>query len=77
MNSHIILNSCYTVDLVIFACLNFHEFAIVRFFKKSRFREFSISMIGSAIKIKKNCDILNSRIFPPSRKFKLPNITRY
>ena len=38
-----------TVDLVIFACLNFREFVILRLFARSRLRELSILMIGSAI----------------------------
>ena len=32
----------YTVDLVIIACLDFHEFAILRLFVKSWIAEFSI-----------------------------------
>ena len=41
-----------TVDLVIFACLGFREFVILELFTKSRIRELSISMIGSAIIIR-------------------------
>ena len=37
-----------TVDLVIFTCLDFREFFILKFFTKSRLCELSISMIGSA-----------------------------
>ena len=38
------------VDLVIFACLDVHEFAVLRLFTKSRISELSVSMIGSAHK---------------------------
>ena len=39
----------YTVDLVIFACLDFHKFVILGLiFTNSKIRELSISMIGSA-----------------------------
>ena len=34
--------------MVIFACLNIGEFVILELFMKSRIRELSISMIGSA-----------------------------
>ena len=37
-----------TVALVIFACLNFREFVFLGLFTKSRIRESSISMMGSA-----------------------------
>ena len=39
---------CNTVSLIIFACLNFCQFVILGPFTKSRIRELSISMIGSA-----------------------------
>ena len=39
----------YTANLVIFACLNFRQFFIFGLFARSRIRELSISMIGSAI----------------------------
>ena len=39
----------YTVDLVIFACLDFREFVILRHFTKYRIRELSILMIGRII----------------------------
>ena len=39
----------YTVDLVIFACLDFREFVILELYTKSRIRELSISMIVSTI----------------------------
>ena len=45
-----------TVDLVIFACLDFREFVIFGLFTKSRIRELSISMIGSAYN-KNFCEI--------------------
>ena len=38
----------YTVNLVIFACLDGREFVVLRLFKKSRIRELTISMIDSA-----------------------------
>ena len=37
----------YTVDLVIFACLDFREFVVLGLFTRSRIRKLSISMIGS------------------------------
>ena len=37
-----------TVDLVIFACLNFHEFSILGLLTTFRIRELSISIKGSA-----------------------------
>ena len=37
-----------TIDLVIFACLDSREFVILGLFTKSRIRELSTSMIGSA-----------------------------
>ena len=43
-----LLASKITVDLVIFACLDFREFVIWGLFTKSRIRELSISMIGMA-----------------------------
>ena len=38
-----------SVDLVIFACLDFREFVILGLYTKSRIRELAILMIGSAI----------------------------
>ena len=50
-----------TVDLVISASLDFHEFVIFRPFAKSRIRELSISMTCSAIIIiKKFASFFNS-----------------
>ena len=40
----------YTKDLVIFACLNFREFVILKL-HTSRIRELAISMIGISIMI--------------------------
>ena len=37
----------YTVDLVIFACLNFREILILGFFTKFRIRKFSLSLVVS------------------------------
>ena len=39
----------YTVDLVIFVCLDSREFGILGHFMKSRIRKLLISMIGSAM----------------------------
>ena len=58
------LNAVYTVDLVIFACLNFRELQIVELFTKLRFREFSF-FFGSAIILITFASFLNSRICPP------------
>ena len=38
-----------TVDVVMFACLDFREFVTLGFLTKSRIRELSMSMIDSAI----------------------------
>ena len=54
----------YTIDHVIFACLNFHEFLILEFFTKIRIREFSFFLI-SAIVIIIFARFLNSRIGRP------------
>ena len=54
----------YTVDLVIFACLNFREFLILRLFTKFRIREFSFFFSGSNIMII-FARFLNSRVCPP------------
>ena len=37
-----------TVDLVVFACLHFREFVILRLSKKSKIRQLSMLMIGRA-----------------------------
>ena len=50
-----------TVDLVIFACLNFREFLILRLFTKFRIREFSF-FSSSSIFLNR---FLNSRGCPP------------
>ena len=44
-----VIEISYTVDLVIFACLGFREFVILGLYTKSRIRQLSIQMIGSAI----------------------------
>ena len=54
----------YTVDLVIFACLNFREFLILGLFTKFSIREYSFFFI-SAIELIIFVRFLNSRIFPP------------
>ena len=54
----------YTVDLVIFACLDFYELMILRLFVMSRICELLMSMIGGTIIII-FVRLLNSRIFPP------------
>ena len=54
----------YTVDMVIFTCLNFHEFPILRLFTKFRIREFSF-FFSSAFIIIIFAIFLNSRICPP------------
>ena len=36
------------VDLAIFACLDFRKFVVMGLFTKSRIRELSFSMLGSA-----------------------------
>ena len=54
----------YTVDLVIFACLNFREFLILGLYKKFRIREFSF-LFSSAIIIIISAKFLNSRVCPP------------
>ena len=46
----------YTVDLVIFAYLDFREFVILGLSTKSRIHELSISIISSAIIIIISCD---------------------
>ena len=53
-----------TVDLVIFACLNFREFLILGLFPKFRIREFS-SFLNSAFIIIIFGRYLNSQICPP------------
>ena len=54
----------YTVDLVIFACLDFYAFIILRLFVMSRICELLMSMIGGTI-ITTFVRLLNSRISPP------------
>ena len=44
----LIRNTLHTIDLVFFSCLDFREFAVLGLFTKSRIRESSIWMIGSA-----------------------------
>ena len=41
----VIISSSITVDLVIFACLDFREFMILELFVESRIRALSISLI--------------------------------
>ena len=57
-----------TVDLVIFACSNLHEYVILGLFVKSWIRNLSISMIGSAIIMIIFARFLNSRIYPKLTK---------
>ena len=59
-----IIQEIYTVDLVIFSCLNFREFIILGLFTKSRIRQFSL-FFSSSIIIKKIERFLNSRNCPP------------
>ena len=59
----------YTIDLVIFACLDFREFMIFGLFTKSKIRELSILMIGNAHnnnfrEISKFANLFSSRILP-------------
>ena len=54
----------HTVDLVIFACLNYREFFILGLFAKVRIRELSF-FSSSAIIIIIFARFLNSRICPP------------
>ena len=70
--SDLVRNHLDTVDLIIFACLNFREFVILVLFTKSIIRELSILMIGSAhnnnfCEIIKFASLSSSRI---SRKLK-------
>ena len=65
-----LINRCtamtvHIVDLVIFACLDFREFVLLRHSAMSRIRALSILMIGSAIIIIIFARFLNSRIFRP------------
>ena len=53
-----------TVNLVIFACLNFREFLILGLFTKFRIHEFSF-FFSSAIIVIIFARFLNSRICPP------------
>ena len=53
----------YSVDLVIFACLNFRKFLILGLFAKLSIREFSF-FFSSAIIIIIFARFLNSRIYP-------------
>ena len=53
-----------TVDLVIFACLDFREFLILRLFAELRIREFSF-FFSNAIIVIIFARFLNSRICPP------------
>ena len=65
-----------TVDMVILACSNFHEFLILGLFTKCRTHKFSFS---SAIKRIIFARFLNSRICPSCKiteKENLMNITR-
>ena len=55
-----------TVDLAIFACLNFREFLILGLFTNFRIREFSF-LLSSAIIIIIFAKFLNSRICPPRK----------
>ena len=59
------LPPCDIVDLLIFACLDFHEFAIWGLFVKSIIRELSILMMGNAIIMIIFARFSNSRICPP------------
>ena len=54
----------YTVDMVIFACLNFHEFLILGLFTKSRSREF-LFLLSTAIIIIIFVRFLKLRTCPP------------
>ena len=54
----------YTVDMVIFACLNIREFLILGLFTKPRIRDF-LFIFCSAIRIIIFAWFLNSRICPP------------
>ena len=60
----LILSSSNTVDLVIFACLNFREFLILWFFTKFRISEFSF-FFSSAFIIIIFAGFSTSRIGPP------------
>ena len=61
-----------TVDLVIFACLDYREFVILGLFTKFRTRKLSISMIGSTIIIifREILIFANSSFSRNSRKLK-------
>ena len=71
----------HTVDLVIFACLDFREFVIFGLFAKSRIREILTSMIGSAIiiilfaRLAKLAKIKTSRILSDLQYCKNDNVT--
>ena len=68
----------YTVDLVIFACLNFREFLFLRLFTKFRIRDCSFFFSSAILKII-FASFLSSRICPPREireNKKLANITR-
>ena len=68
----LLLYKFYTVDLVIFACLNFRKFPILGLFTKFRIGEFAFVFSSNIIRII-FARFLNSRI---SRKLKFANITR-
>ena len=72
----------YTVDPVIFACLDFREFVILGFFTKARIRELSISKLGSthnnnfreSLKFANLLPSQNSRKLKPREYFQIHSI---
>ena len=56
--------NAYSVDLVIFACLNLREFHILGLFTKFRIRKFLV-FFSSVTIIIILARFLNSRIYPP------------
>ena len=68
--------SQYTVDLVIFASLDFCEFVILGLFSKSRIRQLSTSMIGSA-HINKIRETLKFAKLKPREYSQIYSILRY
>ena len=69
------MHRLYTVDLVIFVCLNFREFLILVLFTEFRICEFSF-FFGSTIIIIFFCEILEFVNLSPLAKFAKIKISR-
>ena len=65
-----------TVDLVIFACVNFREFLLLGLFTKFRTREF-LFFLSSTIIIIIFEEFLNSRSCPPRKYYQIYSIAYY